>query len=661
MDKVYKPVPDVEALRYHGTPEKPDIKIFVSHRIDQDSETIDNPLYIPVRCGAVYDQRENVQMLGDDTGDNISEKRFTYNELTIMYWAWKNVKADYYGLCHYRRYLSFSTNQHYLKNQLQYVEADTISPKSVEKFGLNEKSIRNLISKSKADIILPEIFDISEINCDPKFTHRTRYEINLGKQFSQDSIDLLLDALDEIYPEYTDVAKQYFDGNKAYFCNCFIMKRDIFHAYCQWLFDILFYLEPKVDFTGLSMKKSRILGFFSEDLLTIYMMKNLRNNHWMKVEQEIVYFKDTAARPLLKPAFSQHSVNIVLSSDNTYAAYMGVLIQSIIQNSSEKYNYDIIILHTDISEENRILLQSLAGGINNFSIRFTDISNEISDRKFEVWAHYKKYNVYRLVAPDVLANFDKAVYLDSDIVVNKDIADLYNTDVSNYLIAAVPEIRVYSWLDDEDNPMHQYVAEILRLPKGHIYFNSGVLVYNLAKFRNTCSSDYMLDICAQRRWQYIDQDVLNIVCAEDTLYLPMNWNVMISADNLATEINSPLSMYQNYCSARKNPYAVHYAGNFLPFRVPTVDMYWYFWKYARNTPYYEILLDRMIDTKIQVATSHNRTGARKVADLFFPKGTKRRELLKKIIPKGSKRWAVLKQIYYVFNPRFKRPMREDIM
>lgn len=56
----------------------------------------------------------------------------------------------------------------------------------------------------------------------------------------------------------------------------------------------------------------------------------------------------------------------------------------------------------------------------------------------------------------------------------------------------------------------------------------------------------------------------------------------------------------------------------------------------------------------------NRTGARKVADFFFPKGTKRRELLKKILPKGSKRWAVLKQIYYVFSPKHRRSMCEDI-
>ena len=103
MKKVFKPVPDLEQLRYKGTPDKPDIKIFVSHRIDQDSEVIDNPLYIPVRCGAVYDQRENVEMLGDDTGDNISEKRNSFCELTVQYWAWKNCNdSEYIGFNHYR-------------------------------------------------------------------------------------------------------------------------------------------------------------------------------------------------------------------------------------------------------------------------------------------------------------------------------------------------------------------------------------------------------------------------------------------------------------------------------------------------------------------------------------------------------------------------------
>ena len=70
-----------------GNETKPVIKIFVSHRTDQVSEIIDNPLYVNVRCGAVYDKRnpeEYGYILGDDTGDNISEKKYKYSEMTVQ-------------------------------------------------------------------------------------------------------------------------------------------------------------------------------------------------------------------------------------------------------------------------------------------------------------------------------------------------------------------------------------------------------------------------------------------------------------------------------------------------------------------------------------------------------------------------------------------------
>ena len=88
------------------------IKIFVSHRIDLNSELIQNPLYVPVRCGAVFDDKNPRGLAGDDTGDSISQRRMTFCEFTVQYWAWKNAEADYYGLCHYRRYLSFAKKRY---------------------------------------------------------------------------------------------------------------------------------------------------------------------------------------------------------------------------------------------------------------------------------------------------------------------------------------------------------------------------------------------------------------------------------------------------------------------------------------------------------------------------------------------------------------------
>ena len=144
MDRCYKSVPDIEKLKYYGKLLKPDIKIFVSHRIDLDSTSIIDPLYIPVRCGSTYDEREGITMLGDDTGENISKERMSFCELTVQYWAWKNIEADYYGLCHYRRYLSFSRTE-YPTDAYGNVLEQFIDEETIKKYGLEGQAAEEII------------------------------------------------------------------------------------------------------------------------------------------------------------------------------------------------------------------------------------------------------------------------------------------------------------------------------------------------------------------------------------------------------------------------------------------------------------------------------------------------------------------------------------
>ena len=134
----------------------PNVKIFVSHRIDLESQVIDNPLYINVRCGAVYDKRQSdeyVKMLGDNVGDNISEKRLKYGELTVQYWAWKNQKADYYGLCHYRRYLSFGdlSQDDINKNDNGQIEESCPNEKIISKHKLNDEKYQKKMVEGIAE------------------------------------------------------------------------------------------------------------------------------------------------------------------------------------------------------------------------------------------------------------------------------------------------------------------------------------------------------------------------------------------------------------------------------------------------------------------------------------------------------------------------------
>lgn len=87
-----------------------DIKIFVTHTPDSHKMRISNPLFYHVTAGSDFQKGKLAQdMMADNTGDNISFKNKSYCELTTQYWAWKNVEAEYYGFCHYRRYFSFSS------------------------------------------------------------------------------------------------------------------------------------------------------------------------------------------------------------------------------------------------------------------------------------------------------------------------------------------------------------------------------------------------------------------------------------------------------------------------------------------------------------------------------------------------------------------------
>ena len=201
LKKSYNPLPDTEALYYHGTAEQPDIKIFVSHRIDLESQIIDNPLYVPVRCGAVYDDRENIEMLGDDTGENISEKRMSFCEFTVMYWAWKNIKADYYGLCHYRRYLSFS-KEHYATDGQRLVHERILNETGAKKYNLLDSA---LMEKriSELDALFQEEFDVTGWPYPDHTRDLDRLWREMNYFMENDSLDLMMQTLREKYPELT--------------------------------------------------------------------------------------------------------------------------------------------------------------------------------------------------------------------------------------------------------------------------------------------------------------------------------------------------------------------------------------------------------------------------------------------------------------------------
>lgn len=269
------------------------IQIFVSHRIDINSELIDNPIYIPVRCGAVFDKQNPMNILGDNTGDNISEKRMSFCEFTVQYWAWKNVQADYYGLCHYRRYLSFSP-KHYKTDEYTMVHVPVLTPGSKKKFYLLDPVYMEQVI-SQYDIITSECAPVKKIPAISRTenTVQALWNEQAGSFFERSSINLLFQLIDRMAPEFSQSAREYFSGPVHRGFNCFILKRELFERLCAFQFPIMFAIEQQLDTTGYTQTMLRTPAFLGEMMYGIFLYHITTKEKWRVKELQLVFFANT--------------------------------------------------------------------------------------------------------------------------------------------------------------------------------------------------------------------------------------------------------------------------------------------------------------------------------------------------------------------------------
>lgn len=654
MEKQFKPVPDVECLKYHGTPEKPDIKIFVSHRIDQDSETIDNPLYIPVRCGAVYDEREGVTMLGDDTGDNISEKRMSFCELTVQYWAWKNVKADYYGLCHYRRYIGFSDE----KYPVQTAEANNgcvcekiLSQKTVKKHNLEERFMSQEIDGCDLvciePILLNEISNYEAMRCSPDY-------------HNMDDVDFAIDIIERKYPKMIKAVEQYMKhGNNCWLYNCWIMSSELFYVYSEWLFDILNEIEKHTQFDRYSQQMYRTPGTIGERLFGIFVTYLEMQKKYKIKYQQLVFFEDTKPEVVLKPFFDKNNIAIASNFNNNYAPIFSVLLQSIIENSDDRNNYDIVILSKDITERNKKTLRKMVK-TTNFSIRFIDPSRYLAGVDMYVAnAVYTDDMYVRVLIPHIMAEYKQVLVLDADMVCTTDVAKLYNENLGNCWAGAVKDIVYFGYLNGVVPDTLEYAEKVLKLENPYNYCNTGVILFDCERIRENFPLEYLQTYIHTHNFRIYEQDTLNVLLQNNMYFIDRRWNLFAYTNDFVEHCTkvAPLNEKEAYIEARKNPYIIHYAAHPKPWWTGEGDYATDFWKYARCSPYYEIILSDLIRHLTSSTTNvpspvfvqpPYKSIPRKIADVIMPKGSKRRKIAKKLLPKDSRRWNCLKKAYNRF-------------
>lgn len=228
----------------------------------------------------------------------------------------------------------------------------------------------------------------------------------------------------------------------------------------------------------------------------------------------------------------RENIVIVFATDHKYRYYTGVSLYSLIQHASPDAQYEIFLLAENLSEDDQVIFTQLISGKENFSLNIIDMRSKISEigaDKFYYKGTYTIANYYRLFLPEILPQYDKVLYLDSDLIIQTDIKELYSIDIGDFALAAVIDRLASSIPLEMDQLEHYcYCRRVLGIKRSDRYFNSGVLLMNLEKLRNSdFSQRFRTEISSGIHFTFVDQDVLNRIFEGKIFYLDPGWNYII--------------------------------------------------------------------------------------------------------------------------------------
>ncbi len=260
-------------------------------------------------------------------------------------------------------------------------------------------------------------------------------------------------------------------------------------------------------------------------------------------------------------------VPIFYAADENYMPYLAVALTSLKATKSADYDYKIHVLYTGGLCEHAKKIQKMEE--DGFSVSFEDVTEKIN--RITDCIHCRDYYTpaiyYRLMIPEMFPQYDKVLYMDCDTVLLEDIAKLYIIDIGDNYIGAVADQAVAAVPQ-----FVEYTKNALGISAEN-YFNSGVIVMNLKKFREIDFYDKFNAVLRSYDFTVApDQDCLNLICKDKVYYYDGGWNQM------------PIAGAND-----KKPMLIHYNLTMKPWHYDGVLYEEYFWEYAKKTEFLEFI------------------------------------------------------------------------
>ncbi len=294
----------------------PKIKIFVAHH--KPWYIYEDDVYVPIQ---VWKKKAKVDLwiLWDDTWDNISEKNSNYAELTAQYWVWKNYdlsNVDYVWFCHYRRYMTYCYRPNLCKylfmkktrnekiqlrkegNALFNYNKDILKKNSINLINYIINNPYDLYTSKREIFITWKLRNFLWIDVDSFLDFCTVRWADFGWQRKDKPKEIFLN----LYPHYESIIRDIEEESKEYFPlhrHIFVMKKDLFLDYVDWLFKYLFELEKYINKHHLQTEwiywkwEKRFMWILGERLIN-YWKLYLEKENWIKVSSKshLIFFAD---------------------------------------------------------------------------------------------------------------------------------------------------------------------------------------------------------------------------------------------------------------------------------------------------------------------------------------------------------------------------------
>lgn len=281
-------------------------------------------------------------------------------------------------------------------------------------------------------------------------------------------------------------------------------------------------------------------------------------------------------------------IPVVFGIDRSYVLQVFVVMYSIVKNSKE--NFHFIILTTDqIEKEVDELGRILSGYYPEIVLEVREVDDQIFEKIPIYNPHLSKASYFRLLIPNLIKEYDKCLYLDSDILVNGDVQEIFETDVEGAYLAGVRDCHLALNKNQRNTPWHQINIGI---PSMENYVNAGVLLMNLKKMRDGNLVKRFL-MQAKKENPYEDQDVINVCCYEAVKALPAKYNLFhIYAGNAMKHLFEGPYSQDEFLFNWNRPVILHMIEKYKPWMSRKYKGSAQWWKMAevyQETPYYQTL------------------------------------------------------------------------